>query len=36
METAQFIQESPGLKPEWFDEINSFSIKTLNISLKVK
>ena len=36
METAQFIQESPGLKPEWFDEITSFSIKKLNISLKVK
>ena len=27
------MQESPSLKPDWFDEISFFSIKKLNISL---
>ena len=29
------MQESPGLKPDWFDEISSFSIKNLNISTNI-
>ena len=29
------IQESPGLKPDWFEEIKLFSIRNLNISLNI-
>ena len=35
MDTSWFMQESPGLKPDWFDEISSFSIKNLNISTNI-
>ena len=28
------MQESPGLKSDWFDETSLLSIKNLNISLK--
>ena len=30
-----FMQESPGLNPNWLGEMSSFSIKNLNISLKI-
>ena len=29
------MQESPGLKTAWFDEISLFSTKKLNILLKI-
>ena len=29
------MQESPDLKPDWFDEISLFSIKDLNISINL-
>ena len=29
------IQESLGLKPDWFEEINLFSTRDLNISLNI-
>ena len=29
------MQESPGLNPDWLGEMSSFSIKNLNISLKI-
>ena len=31
MDISSLVQESRGLKPDWFDEIRSFSIKSLNI-----
>ena len=35
MDYSWFMQESPGLKPDWFDQINPFSVKNLNISLNI-
>ena len=35
MNTSWFMQESPDLKPDWFDEISLFSIKDLNISINL-
>ena len=32
MATSLYTQESPGLEPNWFDEISSFLIKNLKIS----
>ena len=29
------MQESPGLKLDWFDQISPFSVKNLNISLNI-
>ena len=30
-----FMQESPGLNPDWLGEISSFSVINLNVSLKI-
>ena len=35
IEESWLTQESPGLKPVWCQEIRSFSIKNLNISLNI-
>ena len=35
MGSSWLSQESPGLKPDWFDRISSFSMKNLNISSKI-
>ena len=35
MGTSGVTQESPGLEPDWFDEIRSSSVNNLNISLNI-
>ena len=35
IDKSWLMQESPGLKPSWFEEIKLFSIKNLNISLNI-
>ena len=35
IDKSWLIQESPGLKPDWMEEISLFSIKNSNISLNI-
>ena len=35
IDNSWLIQESPGLKPDWQEEISLFSIKNLSISLNI-
>ena len=34
MDTSWITQESPGLKPDWFDKIRSFLIKKIEQFIK--
>ena len=35
IDKSWLIQESPGLKPDWFEEMKLFSIRNLDISLNI-